>query len=75
MSVAQQALSLFAADKGYMADIEVEKILDFEDALHVYLSSEKGELEQQINSKGDWNDDIESQFKDLVEDFKKTQTF
>ena len=75
MSVAQQALSLFAADKGYMADIEVEKILDFEDALHGYLSSEKGELEQQINSTGDWNDDIESQFKDLVEDFKKTQTF
>ena len=33
------------------------------------------ELEEQINSTGDWNDDIESQFKDLVEDFKKTQTF
>jgi len=75
MSVAQQALSLFAADKGYMSDVEVEKILDFEDALHGYLSSEKGELEQQINTTGDWNDDIESQFKALVEDFKKTQTF
>ena len=75
MSVAQQALSLFAADRGYMADVDVEKILDFEDALHGYLSAEKGELEQQINSTGDWNDDIESQFTSLVEDFKKTQTF
>ena len=75
MSVAQQALSLFAADRGYMADVEVDKILDFEEALHGYLSSEKSELEDQINSTGDWNDDIESQFKDLVEDFKKTQTF
>ena len=75
MSVAQQALSLFAADKGYMSDVEVEKILDFEEALHGYLSSEKSELEEQINSTGDWNDDIEAQFKDLVEDFKKTQTF
>ena len=75
MSVAQQALSLFAADRGYMADIEVEKILDFEAALHGYLTAEKGELEQQINSTGDWNDDIENQFKELVEDFKKTQTF
>ena len=75
MSIAQQALSLFAADRGYMADVEVDKILDFEEALHGYLSSEKGELEDQINSTGDWNDDIESQFKDLVEDFKKTQTF
>ncbi|MDC1488430.1 F0F1 ATP synthase subunit alpha [bacterium] len=75
MSVAQQALSLFAADKGYMADVEVEKILDFEEALHGFLSAEKGELEQQINSTGDWNDDIEKQFVALVEDFKKTQTF
>ncbi|MDA0949399.1 MAG: F0F1 ATP synthase subunit alpha [Proteobacteria bacterium] len=75
MSVAQQALSLFAADRGYMADVEVEKILAFEEALHGYLTSEKGDLEKQINSTGDWNDDIEGQFKALVEDFKKTQTF
>ena len=75
MSVAQQALSLFAADRGFMADIEVDKILAFEEALHSYLTAEKSELEQQINSTGDWNDDIESQFTALVEDFKKTQTF
>jgi F-type H+-transporting ATPase subunit alpha len=75
MSVAQQALSLFAADRGYMSDVAVEKILDFEEALHGYLTSEKGELEKQINSTGDWNDDIEGQFTALVEDFKKTQTF
>ena len=75
MSVAQQAISLFAADRGYMTDVEVEKILDFEKALHGYLTSEKGDLEEQINSTGDWNDDIEAQFKSLVEDFKKTQTF
>ena len=75
MSIAQQALSLFAADRGYMADVEVEKILAFEEALHGYLTSEKGELEDQINSTGDWNDDIEAQFVELVEDFKKTQTF
>ena len=75
MSVAQQSLSLYAADRGYMADVDVEKILDFEAALHGYLSSEKGDLEEQINTTGDWNDDIENQFKELVEDFKKTQTF
>jgi F0F1-type ATP synthase, alpha subunit len=58
-----------------MSDVEVDKILDFEEALLGYLSAEKGELEKQINSTGDWNDDIESQFTSLVEDFKKTQTF
>jgi F-type H+-transporting ATPase subunit alpha len=39
------------------------------------LTSEKGDLEEQINSTGDWNDDIEAQFTALVEDFKKTQTY
>lgn len=53
----------------------LKKILDFEAALHGYLSSEKGDLEEKINTTGDWNDDIENQFKELVEDFKKTQTF
>ena len=38
-------------------------------------SLQKKELEDQINSTGDWNDDIEAQFVELVEDFKKTQTF
>ena len=71
----EQALSLFAADRGYMTDVEVDKILDFEEALHGYLTAEKGDLEEQINSTGDWNDDIESQFTVLVEDFKKTQTY
>jgi F-type H+-transporting ATPase subunit alpha len=75
MSVAQQALSLFAADRGYLSDVDVDKILAFEEALHGYLTAEKGDLEKQINDTGDWDDDIEKQFTDLVESFKKTQTF
>ena len=39
------------------------------------VAAEKADLEVQINTTGDWNDDIEGQFKALVEDFKKTQTF
>ena len=75
MSVAQQSLSIFAADRGYMDDVEVEKIGSFEEALHSYFTSEKADLEKSINDTGDWNDDIEKQFTDLVEQFKKTQTF
>jgi len=75
MSVAQQSLSIFAADRGYMDDIEVEKIGSFEEALHGYFSSEKADLEKSINDTGDWNDDIEKQFIEVVEQFKKTQTF
>ena len=75
MSVAQQSLSIFAADRGYMDDVEVEKIGNFEEALHGYFSSEKADLEKSINDTGDWNDDVEKQFTEIVEQFKKTQTF
>ena len=75
MSVAQQSLSIFAADRGYMDDVEVEKIGSFEEALHGYFTSEKADLEKSINDTGDWNDDIEKQFTEIVEQFKKTQTF
>jgi F-type H+-transporting ATPase subunit alpha len=75
MSVAQQSLSIFAADRGYMDDVELEKIGSFEEALHSYFTSEKSDLEKSINDTGDWNDDIEKQFTEVVEQFKKTQTF
>ena len=75
MSVAQQSLSIFAADRGYMDDVEVEKIGSFEEALHSFFTSEKADLEKSINDTGDWNDDIEKQFTQVVEQFKKTQTF
>ena len=75
MSVAQQSLSIFAADRGYMDDVDVEKIGSFEEALHGYFTSEKADLEKSINDTGDWNEDIEKQFTEVVEQFKKTQTF
>ena len=75
MSVAQQSLSIFAADRGFMDDVEVEKIGSFEEALHSFFSSEKPDLEKSVNDTGDWNDDIEKQFTEVVEHFKKTQTF
>ena len=75
MSVAQQSLSIFAADRGFMDDVDVEKIGSFEETLHGFFRSEKPDLEKSINDTGDWNDEIEKQFTEIVEQFKKTQIF
>ena len=75
MSVAQQSISLFAADRGFMDDVEIEKIGSFESALHAYLTAEYADLEKSINETGDWNDEIEKQFTEILESFKKTQTY
>jgi len=75
LSVAEMGLILFVANEGYLEDIEVPKILDFEAALLSYANSEASALIAKVNEKGDWNSDIESEYKALVEKFKSTQTW
>ncbi len=75
LSVAETAVSLFAAEKGYLKDIELNKVLDFEAALHSYMNNERSELMNTINETGNYNDDIEAQLKDAFDTFKSTQTW
>ncbi|MEK9649614.1 MAG: F0F1 ATP synthase subunit alpha [Gammaproteobacteria bacterium] len=75
LSVAQQALTLFSADKGYLKDVEIDKLSSFENALHSYLSAEAAELEKRLNDTGDWDEGIESQLHELLKEFKKTQAY
>nr|WP_298411475.1 F0F1 ATP synthase subunit alpha [uncultured Halomonas sp.] len=75
MSVAEMSLSLFAANEGYLDDIEVNKVLDFEAALHDYMKAEHGDLLDKINESGDYNDEIKDGLKSGLEKFKSTQTW
>jgi len=72
MSVAEQALSIYAVDKGYMDDVPVSKIGPFEDALHAHFANTMGEMMTSVANSGDWNDDIEASFKKGIEEFKAT---
>ncbi len=72
LSVAETAISLFAADRGYLDDVETAKIGSFESALHANLNAEHAELARRINETGEYSDEIEAQLKDVVEKFKST---
>ncbi|MFT6519150.1 MAG: F-type H+-transporting ATPase subunit alpha [Candidatus Azotimanducaceae bacterium] len=74
-SISEMGLVLFAADKGYLKDIEVEKIGDFEDALLSYMHSEHGDLMSSVAASGNYNDEIDASFKAAIETFKSTQTW
>ena len=75
LSVAQQAITLFAADRGYLKEVDVEKLGAFENALHSFFTADYSDLESRINETGDWDDDIEKQFVKVLESFLKTQTY
>ena len=75
MTVAEMAVSLFAVDRGYLDEIEIDKIADFEAALHNYMQSEKADLMQSIMDTGDFNDEIEATLKQCLEDFKANHSW
>jgi len=75
MSIAEMGVSLYAANEGYLKEIELNKVLDFEASLVSYMNSEQADLMAQINETGDFNDDIEGQFKAALEKFVSTQTW
>src|SRR5690242_8943932 len=72
LSIAQLAISLYAAEKGYLDDLPIAQILPFEHALHQFMQANHGELMQKIVDTGDWNADIEGTFKSALDEFKKT---
>jgi F-type H+-transporting ATPase subunit alpha len=47
LSVAQMGVSLFAANEGYLKNVEVKKVLDFEAALHSFMGSECRRVDEQ----------------------------
>ncbi len=75
LTVAEMAVSLYAAEKGYLDDIELKKIGDFETALHGYMKGEHSDLMKSINEKGDYDDEVDAKLKECLEDFKKNNTW
>jgi len=75
MSVAQMAVSLFAANEGFLDSIEVNKVLDFEAALQLYMKSEHSDLMNSINETGDFSNEISSGLRAAIETFIKTHSW
>jgi F-type H+-transporting ATPase subunit alpha len=70
LSVSQMAVSLFAVDRGYMDDVALDKVGDFEEALQSYMSASHAELLQSIEDNPVFNDEVESKLKAAADDFK-----
>lgn len=72
MSIADQALSIYAVNEGFLDDVPVSKLLAFEAGLHAHFANTQGELVSKVNATGGWNDEIEAAFKKGIAEFKTT---
>jgi len=75
LTVAEMAVSLYAANEGYLDDVDVKKVVDFEHALHTYMKTDHAELLDKINESGDYSTEIADGFKAALEDFKANHTW
>ncbi|HAC28207.1 MAG TPA: F0F1 ATP synthase subunit alpha, partial [Marinobacter hydrocarbonoclasticus] len=74
MTVAEMGTVLFAANEGFLDDVDVNKVVKFEAQLLDWMRSEQKELLDKIGPEGNFNDDITAGLKAALEKFKTTQS-
>ena len=75
LSVADMAISLYAANEGYLDEVDIEKIIAYEKSLHDYANSKHSALMNEINEKLDYNDEIAGKLKEVLDEFKEQGVF
>lgn len=70
LKTGELAFSLFAANEGFLDDVAVEKVNDFEAAMLSYIRTEKADFVDGLNKTGDYNDEIAAEMKSALDDFK-----
>ncbi len=74
-SVAEMAFALFAANEGYLDDLEVNQVVGFEQAMQSYLRSNYSDLLSDINGTPEYSDEVAGKMKDAMDDFVKNGTW
>ena len=71
MNVEKQIAIIFAASKGFLDDIEIGKVADFEKGLSDYLEANVSKALSAIVSEGSISEETEEALKTAIGDFKK----
>ncbi|OOF67970.1 F0F1 ATP synthase subunit alpha [Rodentibacter caecimuris] len=70
LSVAEQAILLFAVEFGYLENVELQKIANFETALLDYAHRNHNEFMADLTKTGNYNDEIKDTLKSILDNFK-----
>ena len=75
LSVAEMAVVWYVTDKGYLDDVDLKRVSDFENALLSYLRDQQSALLTEINANPVLTDEIVNKIKAVIEEFKNTQAY
>ncbi|HZS94650.1 MAG TPA: F0F1 ATP synthase subunit alpha [Chloroflexota bacterium] len=71
----EEVVILFAASNGYLDDVPVERISEFEQGLRRYLAASHPEIGQAINEQKTLSDDLQQQLRAAIDEFKQSSQF
>jgi F-type H+-transporting ATPase subunit alpha len=72
MSTANQVIIIYAASQGYLDDIELESVKEFEVGLLEHFASKAPECIKEIDDTGNIGDDLADKMNKTIEEFKKS---
>lgn len=75
LSVVEIAITLYAVNQGFLDDVPLHKVVDFEQALHSYLRDRYAEFMQKVNQDPVLSDAVTEQFQQILTEFKQTQAY
>ncbi|GBG02294.1 ATP synthase subunit alpha 1 [Azospira sp. I13] len=70
LSIADQAVTLYAITKGYADDVDVKRVLEFEKGLHSYVRQKYADLVTKMETSKDLDADGEKQLVEAIKEFK-----
>jgi F-type H+-transporting ATPase subunit alpha len=71
MPVADQVLSIYAGVNGYLDDVPVDKVQQFEGDLLHYVQQHHSDLKKEIASIGKIDDKVAARLKEMIVTFKQ----
>jgi len=74
LSIAEMAIILFAADKGYLDTIPLIQLADYEKDLQAYLREKHGDFMTKLNQSGDYSEEIANTLRSIIEAFQTTRS-
>lgn len=74
LSVAEQTIIIYAGTKGYLDNVNIAQVCDFEASLLNHLRTEHKAILDEINKSGEFSDDNEKKVNDLLKKFAEKFT-
>jgi F-type H+-transporting ATPase subunit alpha len=70
MPIEQQVMVIFGATQGFLDDVPVNRVQEFQNAFLSYVESSAASLRQTLGERKELTKDLEDQLRQALNDFK-----